>query len=147
MNEYDYIIIGGGLAGTILADFLSKSASVLVFDHEAGTYGSKVAAGIFNPVTGRRMVKSWKVDTLAPFALDYYKQKEKQLNQKLIDVIDIKRLFNNEQQRNEWLQRVDFDQLQEIIAHEVEPDIENSTWHNQHGGVTTTTSWRLNTAK
>ncbi|MFY0672913.1 MAG: FAD-binding oxidoreductase [Bacteroidia bacterium] len=147
MKKCDYIIIGAGLAGTILADFLSKKASVVVFDKEAGEYGSKVAAGIYNPVTGRRMVKSWMVDTFAPFALDYYRQKEKEINQKLIDVIDIQRLFHNVQQRNEWLERVDFDQLQEIIRAQIEPDSENRIWFKEHGGVTTATSWRLNTVK
>jgi glycine/D-amino acid oxidase-like deaminating enzyme len=146
MKLYDYIIIGGGLAGTILADFLSKQSSVVVFDKEAGKYGSKVAAGIYNPVTGRRMVKSWMVDTFAPFALDYYRNKEQEFNQKLIDVIDIQRLFHNEQQRNEWLERVDFDQLEEIIQEQIAPDEKNEFWYKEHGGVTTTTSWRLNTA-
>ena len=109
MKQYDYLIIGGGLAGTILADFLKQESSVILIDKEAGQYGSKVAAGIYNPVTGRRMVKSWMVDTFAPFALEYYREKEKEFGQKLIDVIDIQRLFHNNQQRGEWIERVDFD--------------------------------------
>lgn len=146
VTDFDYIIIGAGLAGSILADFLSKKASVAVIDKEAGEFGSKVAAGIYNPVTGRRMVKSWMVDTFAPFAIDYYKTKEQEFGLKLIDDIDIQRLFHNEQQRKEWLNRVDFDQLQEIIAAQIEPDTNNELWHKEFGGVTTTTSWRLNTA-
>ncbi|MBI1182939.1 FAD-dependent oxidoreductase [bacterium] len=144
--DFDYIIIGGGLAGTILADFLSKKASVLVFDKEAGKYGSKVAAGIYNPVTGRRMVKSWNVDTFAPFAKAYYQAIEEQTGQHLLDEIDIQRLFHNEQQREEWLKKVDFFHLEEIITGEILPDAENPQWHKEFGGVSTTSSWRLDTA-
>lgn len=142
---YDYIILGGGLAGTILQDFLSKEASVLIIDSEAGQYGSKVAAGIYNPVTGRRMVKSWLVDILAPFAQGYYAEKEALLGERFVQSLHIKRLFHNEQQRSEWLKKVDFYGIENIIAGELAPDASDARIVRDHGGVETKASWRLNT--
>lgn len=142
---YDFIILGGGLAGTILSDFLSKSASVLVIDSEAGQYGSKVAAGIYNPVTGRRMVKSWMVDTLAPFARNYYSEKEAFLERSFVQPINIKRLFHNQQQRDEWLRKVDFYGIEHIIKGEIVPDSSDLRLVRDYGGVATKGSWRLNT--
>lgn len=142
---YDYIILGGGLAGTILHDFLSKEATVLVIDAEAGQYGSKVAAGIYNPVTGRRMVKSWMVDTLAPFAEAYYAEKEAVLGRDFMKPLNIKRLFHNEQQRSEWLKKVDFYGIEHIIAGEIAADPQDVKIARDFGGVETTASWRLDT--
>lgn len=142
---YDYLILGGGLAGTILGDFLSKEAGVLVLDQEAGENGSKVAAGIYNPVTGRRMVKSWMVDTLAPFARSYYTENENALGKSFLRPINIKRLFHNQQQRDEWLKKVDFYGIEHIIDGEITPDAHDKRVVRDYGGVATKTSWRLDT--
>ncbi|MCB0736417.1 MAG: FAD-binding oxidoreductase [Bacteroidetes bacterium] len=141
----DYLIVGGGLAGSILADFLSKKASVQIIDQHQGKYSSKVAAGIFNPVTGRRMAKSWMVDTIGPFALNYYRSIEEQANVQLVDLKNIKRLFHNAQQRDEWLQRVEFQNLEGIIKAEIAPNADHAHFRMEHGGVETEFSWRLNT--
>ena len=67
--KVDYLIIGQGIAGTLLAYFLQKKgASILVIDDAYERAATQVAAGIINPITGRRYVKSWRVDELIPFA-------------------------------------------------------------------------------
>ena len=64
----DYIIVGQGICGTFLSwNLLKKGKSVLVID-EANPYSSsKVANGVINPVTGRRIVTVWMADELFPF--------------------------------------------------------------------------------
>ena len=47
--KIDYIIVGQGLAGTLLAYFLEQSGKSVVFvDNGYKTAATKVAAGIFN---------------------------------------------------------------------------------------------------
>lgn len=81
MKQIDYLIVGQGLAGTWLSYFLlKKGKKVLVVDHYNPSSASNVASGIINPVTGRRLVKSWKIDTLLPFAEQMYRALETELN-------------------------------------------------------------------
>lgn len=57
-NEFDYLIIGQGLAGSILGyTLLERGKKVLVLDEPKFQNCSKIAAGICNPITGRNLVK------------------------------------------------------------------------------------------
>ena len=79
----NYTIIGQGLAGSILAYFLIKEGqNVQIFDNPDIPSSSKVAAGIYNPVTGKRLVKTWLADDIFPFLEDFYPQLEQELNAK-----------------------------------------------------------------
>lgn len=71
----DYLIVGQGIAGTFLSYYLLKAGKrIMVFDEEAFPTPSKVASGVINPVTGRRIVKTWKIDDLLPFAETAYNE-------------------------------------------------------------------------
>jgi glycine/D-amino acid oxidase-like deaminating enzyme len=79
----NYTIIGQGLAGSILAYFLLKEGqNVQIFDNPSIPSSSKIAAGIYNPVTGKRLVKTWLADEIFPFLEDFYPQLEEELNAK-----------------------------------------------------------------
>ena len=69
----DYLIIGQGVAGTWLSYYLQKAGySFLVIDAPPGDTASRIAAGIVNPVTGRRIVKTWMIDEVLPFVSKAY---------------------------------------------------------------------------
>ena len=69
---YDFLIVGQGLAGTILVHKLrERNTNYLIVDAEKNT-ASFAAAGIINPVTGRNFVKTWLIDDLIPVAIDTY---------------------------------------------------------------------------
>lgn len=73
--QVDYLIVGQGVSGTFLSYFLRKEgASVIVFDDEKPYTASRVASGVINPVTGRRVVKTWMIDDIMPFAEKAYTQ-------------------------------------------------------------------------
>ena len=79
----NYTIIGQGLAGSILAYLLLKEGqNVQIFDAPDIPSSSRVAAGIYNPVTGKRLVKTWLADDIFPFLEEFYPQLEKELNAK-----------------------------------------------------------------
>lgn len=84
MNEY-FIIIGQGLAGTFLSYYLRKAGKkILVIDEPKPYTASKAASGVINPVTGRRIVTTWMIDKLMPFAVNAYTELEKELNTSFI---------------------------------------------------------------
>jgi glycine/D-amino acid oxidase-like deaminating enzyme len=90
--QTDILIIGQGICGTMLSWFLHKTGkSFLIIDDNNANSPSKVAAGIINPVTGRRFVYSWVIDTVMPFAAQTYEEIGQFFNQKMIaqkDIID-----------------------------------------------------------
>ena len=72
-KAYDYIIIGQGISGTFLSWYLINAGKkVLVIDEQKPFTASKVASGVINPVTGRRIVRTWMIETLMPFAFEAY---------------------------------------------------------------------------
>ncbi|HBA65740.1 MAG TPA: FAD-dependent oxidoreductase, partial [Methylococcaceae bacterium] len=56
--DIDFLIVGQGLAGSLLAfELIQRNAQVMVVD-DGRENASEVAAGLINPVTGIRLVKS-----------------------------------------------------------------------------------------
>ncbi len=71
--QVSIIIIGQGLCGTWLSYYLKQAGiSFVVIDKPQNQTASKIASGIINPVTGRRLVKTWLIDEVMPFAIDAY---------------------------------------------------------------------------
>ncbi|WP_044173419.1 NAD(P)/FAD-dependent oxidoreductase [Flectobacillus major] len=96
-KKTDYLIVGQGLAGSVLAYALMQAKqSVYVLDAHLLPSSSKVAAGIYNPVTGRKLVKTWKADTLFPFLETYYAALEKELGASFFHPTPMYRPFPNQ---------------------------------------------------
>ena len=71
----DYIIVGQGLGGTLLSFLLTeRDKSHLVYDNNHHHAASLIAAGVVNPITGRKYVKSWRIEDFLPFARDTYQR-------------------------------------------------------------------------
>jgi len=82
----DYLIIGQGISGTWLSYYLEKAnKSFIVIDNDQPNSASRVAAGIINPVTGRRIVKTWMIDELLSFLVPAYTELGNELNIKAIE--------------------------------------------------------------
>jgi glycine/D-amino acid oxidase-like deaminating enzyme len=72
--QIDVLLIGQGLAGSLLAwELLQRQLRIVVVDDGAEN-ASQVAAGLINPVTGQRLVKQVDVETLLPAAMHAYRQ-------------------------------------------------------------------------
>lgn len=81
----DYLIIGQGLCGTFLSYYLLKAGKkVIIIDENKPFTASKAASGIINPVTGRRIVRTWRIEELLPFALKAYTDLENEFGQTLV---------------------------------------------------------------
>lgn len=90
--QVDYLLIGQGICGTWLSYYLKKAGKrFLVIDQPQPHTPSKVAAGIINPVTGRRLVQTWKIETVLPHAVNAYQTLGKELN---IDAIQSKNILD-----------------------------------------------------
>lgn len=75
--DIDFLIVGQGLAGSLLAfELIQRNARVMVVD-DGRENASQVAAGLINPVTGIRLVKSDRVDDCLPEAKALYSRLSK----------------------------------------------------------------------
>lgn len=84
-KKVDYLIIGQGLVGTWLSYYaLQAGKTCMVVNDSHTAAASQVASGVINPVTGRRIVQTWMIDTFLPFALKAYLDLGAQLNATIV---------------------------------------------------------------
>ena len=96
----DFLIVGQGLAGTCLAWELERAGIPFeIIDVGHGSAASLAAAGIINPITGRRLVKSWRIDTLRPAARAFFQELESVLRVPLWRDLRVRRTFADERER------------------------------------------------
>lgn len=73
ITDLDFIIVGQGLAGSILAwKLLQHNKNILIIDDGHISSSSKVAAGIVNPISGKRLALSLSLDLFLPAAKKLY---------------------------------------------------------------------------
>jgi glycine/D-amino acid oxidase-like deaminating enzyme len=105
--QIDYLIIGQGISGTWLSYYLQKEKkSFIVIDNNAGNSPSRIAAGIINPVTGRRHVTVWMAEKILPFSLKAYNEIGISTSTKAISQKNIIDFFPSPQMRISFLQRI-----------------------------------------
>lgn len=103
-RKVNYIIVGQGLAGSALAlTLLSHKKKILVFDLPSSNHTSRIAAGLFNPLTGRKPVKTWKAEALFPFLADFYRHSEAYTGKRFFYPMPMYRPFLSVEEQNEWM--------------------------------------------
>lgn len=105
-KNVDYLIVGQGLAGSCVAlQLLFRNKRVLVIDRVREHAATRVAAGLFNPVTGRQMTKTWMADALFPYLHSFYAKAEIFLQSKFFFSMPLYRPFVSIEEQNEWMGR------------------------------------------
>ena len=106
-NHYDIIIVGQGVCGTVLSSSLIlQGQKVIVIDDGSNKAASKIASGVINPVTGRRIVKTWQIDTVMPSAVRIYQELEKKLGTSIIKQCNIINFHASEQMQKAFEDRI-----------------------------------------
>jgi glycine/D-amino acid oxidase-like deaminating enzyme len=122
MRKADYLIIGQGIAGTMLSWFLLQAGkSVIVIDDAKPNSASRVAAGIINPVSGRRFEPAWMYDTIYPFAKDTYLQLSALLQVPVFTERQLWTVFPSAQMRDAFLNKTtvnDYTELPTTLKYE-----------------------------
>ena len=122
MNHLDFLIIGQGLAGTLLAEALiQKGYRIKIIDANHQYSSSTVAAGIINPLTGRNFVKSWDFELFLPKAIETYRRIEQSVGSQVIFKRNILRVLVNTRSKKRWLIREGDPLYQSYIASSLNP--------------------------
>ncbi|MEQ6120788.1 FAD-dependent oxidoreductase [Reichenbachiella sp. MALMAid0571] len=132
----DYLIVGHGLAGAVLSQELLKAGkTVMVLDDPSISSASEVAAGLYNPVTGRKMVKTWNADKLFPEIEPFYSSLEKQINANFFHPIGIYRPFLSVEEQNEWQGKVATKEYIPYVERIFTSSRKEYLLHDEHGGL------------
>jgi glycine oxidase len=127
-KKVDYLIVGQGLAGSCLAiQLMERGKTFVVFDQPQLNKATAVAAGLFNPITGRVMSKTWKADLLFPCLFSFYKNAEIILRKKFFFPQNLYRPFLTIEEQNEWMAKSEAPELKDYI----EKVFVKSTFSNQ----------------
>ena len=118
----DFLIIGQGLAGSLLAwELIQRDCKVVIIDNGKEN-ASQVAAGLINPITGMRFVKSADVDTLLPTAKQCYSQLADVFQQTFYIEKPMLRLFRSDKELTHCLKRLDNPDYQDYLGAITPPD-------------------------
>lgn len=103
-NQKNVLIVGQGLAGSILAfELLQANFNVKIFDAPSSYFKSSMAAGgLFNPVTGRKLEQTWLADELFSYLFTFYPNLENILGKQFFHPMPLFRPFANDEMKN-WL--------------------------------------------
>jgi glycine/D-amino acid oxidase-like deaminating enzyme len=105
--DTDVLIIGQGICGTMLSWYLQKEGVPFVVMDDGNQFNaSKIAAGIINPVTGRRYVTTWMIDELMSFAKTSYEEMGMALETEFIFSRSLIDFFPSPQMRNAFINRL-----------------------------------------
>ena len=100
-------IIGMGIAGTCLAwQLLDRGADIHIYDICDANSCSRIAAGIVNPVTGRRFVLSWRFAELNETARNFYQQMEQELDIFIMHQMPIVRNIEDQRFKDDILAKI-----------------------------------------
>lgn len=96
------LIVGFGLAGATLAFKLEQKGIPIEIIEGDKSNSSKVAAGIYNPLVFRRLLKSWQADTFIPNLQQFFDELEAKLDAKFHFRTKILKFISSADELNFW---------------------------------------------
>lgn len=133
--QVDYIIVGQGLAGSCVAwQLIRNGKSFLIIDEPSKNVSTTIAAGLFNPVTGQNLVKTWLCDIIHPYLIHFYSEVETRSGMKFLHLLPLYRPFGNIQEQNEWMGR-SIDKSYDSVLDEIYTKSTIAGIHDKLGGL------------
>lgn len=131
----DVLVIGQGLAGSLLSWQLSRSGkSVVIVADPDGAPTSRTAAGLVNPVTGQRLVKTANVDRLLPRAVALYRELEHYFDTLFFHEREMLRLFRSEKEQQVYEKRRNDPAYSGYLGERFEPGQSGASLIDHMGG-------------
>lgn len=140
-SMHDCIIIGAGIAGMVSARVLLDAGyDILIIDNARKGSASMIAAGLINPITGKRFEPSWRYDDFMSIARQFYSDCEHQDGANVYyRPFPMLRVFADEKERDTFHRKNMSESLQRYIGQQFgKDDISvHPAINNQFGGFRT----------
>ncbi|UFH53804.1 FAD-binding oxidoreductase [Spirosoma sp. KNUC1025] len=135
----DFLIVGQGVAGSVLAWILDqRGCSVILADDPNLPSASAVAAGIVNPLTGRKLVRTWKADELFPFLHQFYSGIEQTLGVRFFHPKTIYRPFRSVREQTDYLALTADPAIRQYVSESADNQSYSQFIQNPFGGLEVT---------
>ncbi|NML66179.1 FAD-binding oxidoreductase [Hymenobacter sp. RP-2-7] len=106
MTSYDYLLVGHGIAGAVLGcELRRRGHRVLIYDEPRPDAASRVAAGLMNPVAGKRFALTWRAHDTLPTALAFYRALGAELGETYLQEAPILKVFGSLEEQQQLLTR------------------------------------------
>lgn len=147
MNKliFDVIIVGQGLAGSILSwQLKAQGLSCLVINNQPELSASRAAAGILNPITGKRLVKAPLTNTYLSKAQAFYKSLEEDLQASFFEKRSFIRLLKSKEEASTLQERVQDPKFKAFIP-QIYPSFHFEYLNDPYGSFAIDSVYTLNT--
>ena len=130
---HDCIIIGAGIAGMVMSRVLHDAGyDIAIINNPRIASASQVAAGLMNPITGKRFELSWRYEEFLSIAREFYAECEKADYAGYYRPFPMLRIFADEKEHETFHKKYAPDHLglyvgEQFSAHatEIHPSIRN----------------------
>jgi glycine/D-amino acid oxidase-like deaminating enzyme len=130
MKTVDYLIIGQGIAGTSVAQtLLDAQKTVVLIDKKTTNQASRIASGIWNPISFKRLSKVWLADEMIAALTTFYAEAALRFSSDFIKDQKMHRVFASPKEIDEWLARCDNPAFADLMDDEIKTA--------KHPGLTT----------
>jgi glycine/D-amino acid oxidase-like deaminating enzyme len=116
-------------------ELLKLNQRVLVFDSPELPSSTFVSGGLFNPITGRKMVLTWLANELFPFLHNFYKELEELLGGKYLHNVPLYRPFLNTSELNDWQGKWSDERYSNFVEKVYSEPILPDLYKNEMGGI------------
>ena len=138
---HDCIIIGAGIAGMVTARVLHDAGyDIAIIDNARKSSASIVAAGLINPITGKRFEPSWRYDEFLLKARQFYTECESiDEEQVYYRPFPMLRIFADEKEHDIFQKKYTTEYLGRYVGEQFGPEYSSihPTIKNLHGGFRT----------
>lgn len=106
MNKKKYLIVGQGIAGSVLAlEMLKRNLDFVVMDNPQLSTSSKIAAGLVNPIVLKRLKMVKGAEDFLKTSEPFYSFWQEKFKTTFYHSIPICHLFSKQENQNEWMEK------------------------------------------
>ncbi|MEJ7587711.1 MAG: FAD-binding oxidoreductase [Ferruginibacter sp.] len=130
MNKAGTLIVGQGIAGTVMAFMLHKNnLAFTVIDPGIANTSSRIAAGMFTPVSGRRKTIQPVTLQQIPFAIKIYEQIQLLLGTVILHLQHVYQVCDSAEERRELVNKLVNAEFKKYIVTDppLQPNIKQDT--------------------
>ncbi len=124
------------MAGSCLAlRLLEEGKKIVVYDEPDQNRSSAIAAGLFNPITGKLLTRTWMADQIFPELFRFYQSAERTLSRKFFYPQPLYRPFLSAEEQNEWMGLSSSESIKPYIEKVLTASVYGNQVFDSFGGI------------